>query len=69
MTALTQFSVEIPDNETYQDRLSFSINETQYNQIQFLLFIDQAPGSQVMGQDRINASYRDLHLWITVRPR
>jgi hypothetical protein len=24
---------------------------------------------QQPGQDRINASYRDLHLWITVRPQ
>ncbi len=69
MTGLKQFSVEIPDNETYQERVSFSVNETRYNQIQFLLFIDRAPDEQVTGQDRINASYRDLHLWITVRPR
>jgi uncharacterized membrane protein len=69
MTELSQFSVYLPDNETYQERFPFSVNETEYDQIQFLLFIDRAPGEQVTGQDRINASYRDLHLWITVRPR
>jgi uncharacterized membrane protein len=69
MTGLSQFRVDLPDNETYQERLPFSVNETGYNQIQFLLFMDRAPGEQVTGQDRINASYRDLHLWITVRAR
>jgi uncharacterized membrane protein len=69
MTELSQFNVDLPDNGTYQERLPFSVNETGYNQIQFLLFIDRAPGEQITGEDRINASYRDLHLWITVRPR
>ncbi|MBP1928077.1 putative membrane protein [Methanolinea mesophila] len=69
MDEMSQQRVDLPDNQTYQEKLPFRVNETGYNQIQFLLFIDQAPGAEVRGQDRINASYRDLHLWITVRPR
>jgi hypothetical protein len=35
--------------------------------VEFLLFNEGGPGLDVTGSDRINASYRDLHLWITVR--
>jgi hypothetical protein len=35
--------------------------------VEFLLFDETVPGFNVTGSDRINASYRDLHLWVTVR--
>jgi hypothetical protein len=35
--------------------------------VKFLLFKDTLPPDSVWGQDRINASYRDLHLWVRVK--
>jgi len=32
-----------------------------------LLFDEIVPGFYVIGYDRINASYRDVYLWVTVQ--
>jgi hypothetical protein len=32
--------------------------------VEFLLFNESVPGFNVTGSDRINASYRNLHLWV-----
>ena len=41
---------------------NLSVNNTRYNRMEFLLFDDIVPGFEVTGSDRINASYRNLHL-------
>ncbi len=46
---------------------NLSLNKTGYNRVEFLLFNETVPGPEVTGSDRINASYRDLHLWVTVK--
>jgi hypothetical protein len=46
---------------------TLSLNQTGSNRVVFLLFNESVPGPEVTGSDRINASYRDLNLWITVR--
>ena len=46
---------------------NLSVKKTGYNRVGFLLFNETVPGFDVTGSDRINASYRDLNLWITVR--
>ena len=53
-------------NETTIIPYNMSLKKTGYDRVEFLLFNDSVPGLEVTGRDRINASYRDLHLWVTV---
>lgn len=54
-------------NETMLIPYNLSVKKTGYNRVEFLLFNEPAPDFDVTGSDRINASYRDLNLWITVK--
>jgi hypothetical protein len=36
--------------------------------VDFLLFNESVPGFDVTGSDRINASYRNLQLWVIEKP-
>ena len=65
---LDRFVVTVPHNETRELAWDFSVPSPDYNRIEFLLFNETVPDPAVAGQDRINASYRDLHLWVQVRP-
>jgi len=65
---LNQFSVNLMHNETYQAPFRFIPSATGFNQLTFLLFKDTAPPDSLTGYERINSSYRNLHLWITVKP-
>ena len=66
---LERFSLTVPHNETREVLWNFTVASTAYNRLEFLLFNETVPDDSVTGSDRINASYRDLHLWIRVRPR
>jgi uncharacterized membrane protein len=68
MDRIDRFTVPVPDNQTVVLPYSFTAKKTTYNRIEFLLFNATVPGDRVQGMDRINQSYRDLHLWITVTP-
>jgi uncharacterized membrane protein len=65
---LERFSLTVPHNETREVIWNFTVASTDYNRLEFLLFNETVPDDSVTGSDRINASYRDLHLWIRVRP-
>lgn len=67
MLRLDQFTVTLPHNETYQEPRIFTAPGSGYNQVKFLLWKDAAPPDTLTGYERINASYRDLHLWVSVR--
>jgi len=67
MERMASFSVTVPHNTTYEQRHSFTPENGRANQVKFLLFKDTLPPDSVWGQDRINASYRDLHLWVRVK--
>jgi uncharacterized membrane protein len=67
MVLMDRFNVTLLHNATYQEPRSFTAPGTGYNQVKFLLFKDAAPPPSLIGYERINASYRDLHLWVTVR--
>lgn len=67
MALLDRIDLEVADNRTVEMPYNFSIPSASYNKLQFLLFEDSVPGDEVWGMDRINASYRDLHLWVDVR--
>jgi len=59
-------SFTLTDNETTIIPYNLSVKKTGYDRVEFLLFNESVPGLDVTGSDRINASYRDLHLWVTV---
>lgn len=62
-----RFIVPVAHNETVITPYTFTAEKSSYNRLEFLLFSDTVPDQTVDGMDRINASYRDLHLWLTVR--
>ena len=59
--------IPLAHNETMVIPYNLYVKKTGYNRVEFLLFNDTVPGLDVTGRDRINASYRDLNLWITIQ--
>jgi len=57
-----RLSLTLVHNETTIIPYNLSFNKTGYNRVEFLLFSENVPGFDVAGSDRINASYRELHL-------
>ncbi|HOB17608.1 MAG TPA: DUF1616 domain-containing protein [Candidatus Methanoculleus thermohydrogenotrophicum] len=62
---LDQFSVTVPHNQTVEQPYTFRIMDSNTNRIEFLLFKEVPPENR-SGSDLIDASYRDLHLWLRV---
>ncbi|MCX6690274.1 MAG: DUF1616 domain-containing protein [Methanoregula sp.] len=69
MTPVSWFTVPVAHNQTVITPYPFTPETTGYNRLEFLLFNETVPGAQVQGMDRINQSYRDLHLWVTIKSR
>jgi uncharacterized membrane protein len=67
MDPLWQQTVTLAHNGTATIPYTLLVDRGGYNRVEFLLFNETVPGTR--GIDRINASYRDLHLWITVQSR
>ena len=67
MAPLDRQSLVLSHNETRKIPYNLSLNKTSYNRVEFLLFNETVPGPEVTGSDRINASYQDLHLWVTIK--
>jgi len=67
MDPLWKRSLTLAHNETMNIAYNLSVEKTGYNRVEFLLFNETVPGPGVRSGDRINASYRDLHLWVSVR--
>ena len=61
-----RLSFTLANNETKIIPYNLSVRKTGYDRVEFLLFNESIPGLEVTGKDRINASYRYLHLWETV---
>ncbi len=57
----------LANNQTSIIPYNFSVSSAEYNRVEFLLFDENVPGLEVTGSDRINASYRNLHLKFTDR--
>jgi len=57
-----RLSFTLAQNQTMIIPYNLSVNKTGYNRVEFLLFDENVPGYEVSGSNRINASYRDLHL-------
>jgi uncharacterized membrane protein len=62
MDPYERLSVTLAHNDKTIIPFNLSYNKTGYNRVEFLLFDDHVPGFEVNGSDRINASYRELHL-------
>ena len=60
-----RLSISLAHNQTTIIPYNLSVNKTGYNRVEFLLFDENVPGFEVTGRNRINASYRDLHLIFT----
>ncbi|MDD1682795.1 MAG: DUF1616 domain-containing protein [Methanoregula sp.] len=67
MDRLSRTTTALAHNQTTVLPYSFSPKNTGYNRVEFLLFNETVPGDGVQGMERINRSYRDLHLWVTIR--
>ena len=67
MDRMDRFVVPVTHNQTIIRPYTFAPGTTGYNRVEFLLFNETVPDNQVRGMDRINRSYRDLHLWVTIR--
>lgn len=64
MEPLDRYRVSLKHDQHEELVYSFIANNTGFNQLEFLLFDENAPPDQVMGGDRIDASYRHLYLWV-----
>jgi uncharacterized membrane protein len=60
-----RLTLTLSHNETKIIPYNLSFKKTGYTRVEFLLFTDTVPGFELTGHDRINASYRNLHLWVT----
>jgi uncharacterized membrane protein len=59
-----RLTITLANNEKKIIPYNLSVNKNDYTRVDFLLFNESAPGFDVQGSDRINASYRNLHLWV-----
>ncbi len=62
-----RLSLTLAHNETKILPFNLFVSKPGYNRIEFLLFNQSVPGPEVTGNDRIKASYRNLHLWVNNR--
>jgi len=58
-----RLTISLYHNETRIIPYNLSIENSAYNRVEFLLFKERVPGSEVTGNDRINMSYRNVNLW------
>jgi uncharacterized membrane protein len=60
-----RLSLTLAHNESAIIPYNLSVQKSGYNRMEFLLFKETVYGSEFTGSDRINASYRELHLRLT----
>jgi uncharacterized membrane protein len=65
-TVIDRFVVTVPHNETVEQPYTFRISDPNVNRLEFLLFKEE-PSEELSGSEMIDASYRDLHLWLHIR--
>ncbi|HWQ65674.1 MAG TPA: DUF1616 domain-containing protein [Methanospirillum sp.] len=67
MSHLDTLNVTLSHNMTEVIPYNLSVPSGDYNRIEFLLYNETIPSGDITGMDRINASYRDLHLWVEIQ--
>lgn len=63
---LDRFEVSVAEAATYLEKYYFTIEDTGYNRLEFLLYEGTVPAEDASAEEKMAAAYRDLHLWITV---
>lgn len=63
---LDRFTVYLADNTTYLEKYNFTLFDTGYNRLEFLLYNESVPAADASAQEKMDMAYRDLHLWIKV---
>ena len=63
---LDRFTVYLHDNTTYLEMYNFTLYDTEYNRLEFLLYNESVPSVDASPEEKMDAAYRDLHLWIKV---
>jgi len=66
MLPVKAYSVVLNNNETTIVPFDLIVPGPQYSQVDFLLFDETPSGRDITGSDRVNASYRHLHLGFNV---
>jgi uncharacterized membrane protein len=66
MEPLDRVRFPLAHNQEQVIPYTLSVNSTSYNRVEFLLFNESIPGFEVAGSNRINASYRNVHLTLRV---
>lgn len=61
-----RIQLTLAHNQTAIIPYNLSVQKSGYNRVEFLLFKDIVYGPELTGTDRINASYRELHLKVAV---
>ncbi len=59
-------SFTLANNQSTLIPYNLSVKKKGYDRVEFLLYDEKVPELEITGGDRINMSYRDLHLWISV---
>ncbi|HJJ28590.1 MAG TPA: DUF1616 domain-containing protein [Methanocorpusculum sp.] len=60
-------SIPVENAGEYLEPFSFTISDISYNRVEFLLYDDtNVPAQDATAQEKMDAAYRDLHLWVTV---
>ncbi|HAR36998.1 MAG TPA: hypothetical protein DCR87_08925, partial [Acidobacteria bacterium] len=67
MDPLWQQSFSLAHNQKANVPYNLSVEKSEYNRVEFLLFNETVAGPGTSDMDRINASYRNLHLWVNIR--
>jgi len=63
---LDRYQVTVVDGQTSLEKYNFTINDPEYNRLEFLLYKENVPVVDADVQTKMGSAYRDLHLWITV---
>lgn len=61
-----RFLLSLIDNETSLIPYTMSVKKTDFNRVAFLLFTETTSDTILTGSNRINESYRDLYLRVSV---
>jgi uncharacterized membrane protein len=62
MLPVKTYTVTLDHNETSIVPFELTVPGPQYSSVDFLLFDESVPNNALTGSDRVNASYRHLHL-------
>jgi uncharacterized membrane protein len=67
MNQIGTVRVDLLDGQTYEQPYQVSVSDTEANKVEFLLFkAGDVPPASVGGEDRVEAAYRNVNLWIAV---